>query len=68
MAEAEREGRKRKVNCWHCKGEMIWNSDVDLDDNNHYSMITFLECKECGSEAEFWLPREKENDTNQDNA
>ena len=48
------------MSCWHCKGEMIWNSDVDLEDNSYYSMITFLECKDCGSEAEFWLPREKE--------
>jgi transcription elongation factor Elf1 len=63
MAEAKRERsqrRRRQVSCWHCKGEMIWNSDVDLEDNNYYSMITFLECKDCGSEAEFWLPREKE--------
>jgi hypothetical protein len=58
------------MDCWHCKTELIWNSDVDTEDNSFYSMITFLDCPKCGSETEVWLPRETKNtdDTDQDNA
>jgi len=48
------------MNCYHCKSELRWESDVDLEDNSHYIMITFLTCTDCGTEIEVWLPREKE--------
>ena len=47
------------MNCWHCKTELSWESDVDIDAyegewelNEQFSMITFLSCPNCGSAVE----------------
>jgi len=45
------------MNCWHCKHEVIWESDYDIDNDMH-SMITILGCPSCGSTYEVYYPRE----------
>jgi hypothetical protein len=49
------------MNCWHCKTELIWDSDVDRDDDLYYIMVTFLHCPKYGSDVEVWLPNIEEN-------
>ena len=28
------------MNCWHCKTELIWGGDQDLEEDTQYSMVT----------------------------
>jgi RNase P subunit RPR2 len=52
-----------KVNCWHCKTELIWGSDFDIEDeNDDYCMETNLSCPECGSFVVVYLPRQLPKD------
>ena len=30
------------MKCWHCETELIWGGDHDIEDNNDYSMVTFV--------------------------
>jgi len=57
------------MDCWHCKTELIWNADHDLEDFKHilqeYSMVTHLTCPKCDSFVEVYLPKEKENGQDQ---
>ena len=52
------------MNCWHCKTELIWGGDHDLNDESHpcssqeYSMVTNLSCPNCNSFVEVYLPRD----------
>ena len=48
------------MNCWHCKTELIWDSDADVDEYDEYSMVTFLNCPKCGSAVEIY--KKKDND------
>ena len=36
------------MNCWHCKTELIWGNDHDIDPDDHrgdeFSMVTILTC------------------------
>ncbi len=45
------------MNCWHCKSELIWGGDEDLEDNTQYSMLTNLSSPKCFSLVEVYLPR-----------
>ena len=29
------------MNCWHCKSELIWGGDEDMEDNTEYSMVIY---------------------------
>ena len=56
------------MNCWHCKTELIWGADHDIDsedDNyfyNNYSMVTNLSCPKCNSIVDVYYPREEMKD------
>jgi len=30
------------MNCWHCRTELIWDSDVDLDSDFDEEPLTYL--------------------------
>jgi len=47
------------MNCWHCKAELIWGGDHDLDDDEseEFSMVTRFSCSGCGSLIEVFLPK-----------
>ena len=39
------EDRAGIMNCWHCKTELIWGGDHDIDhEDDAYSMVTNLSC------------------------
>jgi RNase P subunit RPR2 len=52
------------MNCWHCKTELIWGGDHDIDDDEEHSMVTNLSCPECESYVLVYYPREKEDEEN----
>ena len=29
------------MNCWHCKTELIWGGDEDLEDDDDHCMVKF---------------------------
>ena len=51
------------MNCWHCKRELIWGGDVDIDQDfkpvlaEKYSMVTNLSCPKCNSYVEVYKPK-----------
>ena len=47
------------MNCWHCKTELIWGGDHDLDDfeDMEYSFVTNLHCPKCESYVEVYYPK-----------
>ena len=49
------------MNCWHCKHELIWGGDHDLEGDEEYQMVTNLSCPECNSFVEVYLPKESED-------
>ena len=50
------------VNCWHCKKELIWGGDHDIEEEEDYAMVTNLSCPECESIVYVYYPKEKEDD------
>jgi len=55
------------MNCWHCKTELIWGGDHDIEEEeDEYSMITNLSCPSCKSIVDVYYPKEKnEHQTNE---
>ena len=47
------------MKCWHCRTELIWGGDHDIDDNEDYSIVSNLSCPECHSYVEVYYPSEK---------
>ena len=45
------------VNCWHCKTELIWGGDHDLEEEN---IVTNLSCPKCRSFVEVYYPKNYE--------
>ena len=47
------------MNCWHCKAELIWGGDHELDDDEseEFSMVTNLSCSGCGCLIEGYFPK-----------
>ena len=37
------------MNCWHCKTELIWGGDHDIEDSEDFIMETNLACPNCDS-------------------
>jgi|TARA_R110000824_G_scaffold8339_3_gene37721 DNA-directed RNA polymerase subunit RPC12/RpoP len=37
------------MNCWHCKTELIWGGDHDIEDSEDFIMETNLACPNCNS-------------------
>jgi len=48
------------MNCWHCKTELIWGGDEDLDDDDH-CMVTNLSCPECNSLVYVYMARDSDD-------
>ena len=48
------------MNCWHCKTELIWGGDHDIEEED-YAMVTNLSCPECESIVYVYYPKEKED-------
>jgi len=52
------------MNCWHCKTELIWGADADIEEETQpvlyqeYSMVTNLSCPKCDSYVEVYLRRD----------
>ena len=44
------------MKCWHCDTELIWGGDHDIEDDNHYDMVTNLSCPNCGAAVEVYRP------------
>jgi len=54
---------REKLNCWHCKTELIWGSDYDISgEDDAYVMMTVLSCPKCNSIVEVYYPREENED------
>ncbi len=56
------------MNCWHCRTELIWGNDHDIDPDDYrgdeFSMVTILSCPNCNSMVEVYYPKEEnENDS-----
>ena len=52
------------MNCWHCKTELIWGGDHDIEHDTaweDYAMVTNLSCPACESIVYVYYPKEKEN-------
>ena len=48
------------MNCWHCKKELIWGGDHDIEaENKDYDMVTNLSCPECHAVVDVYHPSEK---------
>lgn len=61
----------RKMNCWHCKTELIWGSDQDMDSSEYgeecpFDMVTVLNCPQCGSAVEVYHRKEGWQDGDED--
>ena len=43
--------------CWHCNGELIWQSDIDYEDVYHdgEGIITYLMCSNCDAHIEYTI-------------
>ena len=51
------------MDCWHCKTELIWGGDHDIDEKDeNYSMVTNLSCPKCRSVVDVYYPKEKTNE------
>ena len=51
------------MNCWHCKTEFIWKADHDINhEDETYEMVTNLECPNCYSAVDVYLPKTSEVD------
>jgi|TARA_R110000796_G_scaffold84919_3_gene184652 hypothetical protein len=50
------------MNCWHCKTELIWGGDEDMEDEEEYVMSTSLSCPKCNSFVLVYYPREEPED------
>jgi len=48
------------MNCWHCKTELIWGGDHDVEDEESpYLIETNLSCPKCGTFVMVYLPKEE---------
>lgn len=47
------------MNCWHCKTELIWGGDHDLEDDedDDHCMVTNLSCPACRSLVYVYMAR-----------
>lgn len=51
-----------KMNCWHCKSDLIWNGDHDLDpdeSDGQFSMVTSLSCPKCFTAIDVYYPSDE---------
>ena len=50
--------------CWHCGGQLIWQSDCDYEDLYHEGegIISFLTCQSCHAEVQYSIRFDNEGD------
>jgi len=48
------------MDCWHCKTELIWGGDEDLEDDDDHCMVTNLSCPECSSLVYVYMARDSD--------
>jgi Zn finger protein HypA/HybF involved in hydrogenase expression len=54
------EGEWLPMKCWHCKKELIWGGDHDIEEENEsYDMVTNLSCPKCHSAVDVYHPSVK---------
>ena len=52
------------MNCWHCKTELIWGADADIEEDfqpvlyQEYSMVSNFSCPKCDSYVEVYKRRD----------
>ena len=58
------------MNCWHCKNELVWGGDHDIEEDidPDYSMVSNLSCPKCNSAVEVYYPREEPDDGSESDA
>ena len=47
------------MKCWHCKTELIWGADHDIEDDDTYDMVTNLHCPKCYCVIDVYYPSKK---------
>ena len=48
------------MKCWHCKKELIWGGDHDIEEeDNDYDFVTNLSCPKCHSAVYVYHPSVK---------
>ena len=48
------------MKCWHCKKELIWGGDHDIEaENEDYDMVTNLSCPQCHCHVDVYHPSVK---------
>ena len=49
------------MNCWHCKTQLIWGSDHDIEEESDtWSMVNNLSCPKCQCQVDVYYPKENE--------
>ena len=49
------------MNCWHCKTQLIWGSDHDIEEESDtWTMVTNLSYPKCQCQVDVYYPKEKE--------
>ena len=47
------------MKCWHCKTELIWGGDHDIEEEDEtYAIVTNLHCPKCLSHVDVYYPKE----------
>ena len=46
------------MKCWHCKTELIWGNDHELEPEDDYVMVTNLSCPKCNSIVDVYKPKD----------
>lgn len=47
------------MNCWHCKTELIWGGDNQIEDSDEFVMETNLSCPNCNCLVYVLMAKEK---------
>ena len=51
-------------NCFHCGGLLVWNNDFSFEDMGYEGegIVHILSCPDCGSEVEYRVPQERDEE------
>jgi DNA-directed RNA polymerase subunit RPC12/RpoP len=55
------------MKCWHCREEVIWGGDHDIEEDSYmseeYLIETNMSCPKCGSFYLVYYPKGNNNET-----